>query len=63
MFAVKSFRMSEGNAVKEGLPYRDELVEASEKIDVWALGVMAYQLLAGQTLVPVTRDDDCSNGA
>jgi len=46
--------------VFDGLPY--ELVEASEKIDVWALGTLAFALFAGETLIPATRNDDCASG-
>jgi len=60
-YVVKSFRTKGGNPVYEGLPY--DLVKASEKIDRWALGVLAFTLLTGETLIPSTRDDDCDSGA
>jgi len=60
-YVVKSFRTKGGEPVYEGLPY--DLVKASEKIDRWALGVLAFTLLAGETLIPSTRDDDCASGA
>ena len=69
-YVVKSFREQTGPVFDglpqttpvfdDGLPY--ELVEASEKIDVWALGTLAFTLLAGEPLIPVTRDDDCASG-
>jgi len=60
-FVVRSFRTDALDApIMEGLPY--ELVEASEKIDCWALGALAYMLGAGEPLVSSTRDDDCASG-
>ena len=59
-YLVKSFREQTGRPVFDGLPY--ELVEASEKIDVWALGALAFALLAGEPLIPATRNDDCASG-
>eukprot|EP00964_Phaeocystis_antarctica_P014058 scaffold7742_cov59-Phaeocystis_antarctica.AAC.1 len=47
--------------VVKSLPY--DLVKASEKIDVWALGALTFTLLTGETLIPATRDDDCASGA
>lgn len=64
VYAVKSFRTADGGKpVFGGLPYSEELVYASEKIDAWSLGVLAFVLLAGEPLVPLTRDDDCASGA
>jgi serine/threonine protein kinase len=60
-YVVKSFRTEDGEPVYAGLPYK--LVKASENIDVWALGVLAFTLLTGETLIPSTRDDDCASGA
>jgi len=60
-YVVKSFRTEEGKPVYKGLPY--DLVEASESIDRWALGALAFTLLTGKTLIPSTRDDDCDSGA
>ena len=31
-------------------------------IDSWALGVIAFLLLTGESFVPSTRDDDCASG-
>ena len=59
-YAVKSYRVQGGEPVLHGLSH--DLVEASESIDVWALGVMAFALLTGQSLVPSDRDDDCADG-
>ena len=59
-YVVKSFRTEGGRPVSEGLPY--DLVHASESIDAWALGVLVFTLLTGETLVPSTRDDDCASG-
>eukprot|EP00966_Prymnesium_polylepis_P078305 1815591-Prymnesium_polylepis.1 len=60
-FVVKSFRVdTDGRPIREGLPY--ELVEASGKIDCWALGALAYMLCTGEPLFPSTRDDDCASG-
>eukprot|EP00577_Skeletonema_sp_RCC1716_P003798 CAMPEP_0113416640 /NCGR_PEP_ID=MMETSP0013_2-20120614/25227_1 /TAXON_ID=2843 ORGANISM="Skeletonema costatum, Strain 1716" /NCGR_SAMPLE_ID=MMETSP0013_2 /ASSEMBLY_ACC=CAM_ASM_000158 /LENGTH=1678 /DNA_ID=CAMNT_0000303715 /DNA_START=200 /DNA_END=5233 /DNA_ORIENTATION=- /assembly_acc=CAM_ASM_000158 len=61
-YVVKSFRTDEeGKPVEEGLPYK--LVHASESIDLWSLGVLAFTLLTGEPLIPSTRDDDCASGA
>eukprot|EP00985_Skeletonema_marinoi_P010385 scaffold4881_cov201-Skeletonema_marinoi.AAC.2 len=60
-YVVKSFRTEEGKPVKEGLPY--ELKRASENIDLWSLGVLAFTLFTGEPLIPSTRDDDCASGA
>eukprot|EP00984_Skeletonema_dohrnii_P021418 scaffold10694_cov66-Skeletonema_dohrnii-CCMP3373.AAC.1 len=61
-YVVKSFRTDEeGKPVEEGLPY--ELKRASENIDLWSLGVLAFTLLTGEPLIPSTRDDDCASGA
>ncbi len=60
-YVVKSFRKKEGIPVFEGLPY--DLVRASESIDEWSLGVLAFTLLTGETLIPSNRDDDCASGA
>ena len=68
-YVVKSFREQtepvtlgppQTELVFDGLPY--ELVEASEKIDVWALGALAFALLSGEPLIPTTRNDDCASG-
>ena len=60
-FVVKSFRSSrDGSPICHGLPYK--LVKASEAIDMWALGVVAFLLLTGESFVPSTRDDDCTSG-
>eukprot|EP00984_Skeletonema_dohrnii_P009005 scaffold3377_cov69-Skeletonema_dohrnii-CCMP3373.AAC.1 len=65
-YVVKSFRTEEGKPttpVFEGLPYEDEeLVHASENIDVWSLGVLAFTLLTGEPLIPSNREDDCLSG-
>ena len=60
-YVVKSYRFEGGQSVTKDLPY--ELVEASAKLDVWALGALAFMLLTGETLVLATRDDDCASGA
>jgi len=59
-YVVKSFRSKGGKPIGKGLPY--QLVEASEAIDTWALGVIAFVLLTGESFVPSTRDDDCASG-
>ena len=59
-FVVKSFLSPEGKPVREGLPY--ELEVAAEEVDLWSLGALAFLLLAGEPLVPSTRDDDCASG-
>jgi len=61
-YVVKSFRSGYGDTapIHYGLPY--ELVEASAAIDMWALGVMAFLLLTGESFVPSMRDDDCASG-
>ncbi|KAK1747165.1 serine/threonine-protein kinase [Skeletonema marinoi] len=65
-YVVKSFRTEEGKPttpVFEGLPYEDEeLVLASENIDVWSLGVLAFTLLTGEPLIPSNLEDDCLSG-
>eukprot|EP00985_Skeletonema_marinoi_P021644 scaffold13386_cov154-Skeletonema_marinoi.AAC.1 len=59
-YVVKSFRTGlDGKPVYEGLPY--ELERASESIDLWSLGVLAFTLLTGEPLIPSTRDDDCAS--
>ncbi|EOD13279.1 hypothetical protein EMIHUDRAFT_119917 [Emiliania huxleyi CCMP1516] len=64
IYIVKSFRTADGGKpVFGGLPYSEELVHASEKVDAWSLGALAFVLLAGEPLVPLTRDDDCASGA
>jgi len=61
-YVVKSFRTEEGKPVDTGLlPHK--LVRASESIDLWSLGVLAFTLFTGETLIPSTRDDDCASGA
>ena len=60
-YVVKSFRTEGGKPVYTGLPYK--LVRASAIIDAWALGVLMFTLLTGETLIPSTRDDDCASGA
>ena len=60
-YVVKSFRTEGNSPVRDGLLY--DLVGASEKIDVWSLGVLAFTLLTGEALIPSTRDDDCASGA
>ena len=59
-YVVKSFRTDGGNPVFDGLPY--DLVEASENIDAWSLGVLAFALLTGEPLFSSTRNDDCATG-
>eukprot|EP00984_Skeletonema_dohrnii_P008451 scaffold3107_cov77-Skeletonema_dohrnii-CCMP3373.AAC.11 len=52
-YVVKSFRTEGGKPVDAGLlPYR--LVRASESIDLWSLGVLAFTLFTGETLIPST---------
>jgi len=61
-YAVKSFHTGkDGKPVDKRLPY--ELVRASASIDAWALGVLVFTLLTGETLIPSSRDDDCASGA
>eukprot|EP00984_Skeletonema_dohrnii_P011657 scaffold4673_cov82-Skeletonema_dohrnii-CCMP3373.AAC.2 len=61
-YVVKSFRTEAGKPVDTGLlPYR--LVRASESIDLWSLGVLAFTLFTGEALIPSTRDDDCASVA
>eukprot|EP00985_Skeletonema_marinoi_P010383 scaffold4880_cov80-Skeletonema_marinoi.AAC.1 len=63
-YVVKSFRTDEEGKpiVDKRLPY-EELVRASESIDLWSLGVLAFNLFTGEPLIPSTRDDDCASGA
>eukprot|EP00984_Skeletonema_dohrnii_P037813 scaffold40312_cov155-Skeletonema_dohrnii-CCMP3373.AAC.1 len=60
-YVVKSLRTEGGKPVDKRLPY--ERVRASASIDAWALGVLVFTLLTGETLIPSTRDDDCASGA
>jgi len=60
-YVVKSFRTGlDGKPIYDGLPYK--LVRASESIDRWSLGVLAFNLLTGESLIPSTRDEDCVSG-
>eukprot|EP00966_Prymnesium_polylepis_P058807 1362209-Prymnesium_polylepis.1 len=66
-YVVKSFRTTDESTTEPAdvnkLPYSP--VSASDKIDVWALGVMAYYsyMFTGAPLVPLTRNDDCATGS
>ena len=42
------------------LPYA--LLRASPALDIWALGLLLYNLVSGESLFPTNRDDDCTNG-
>ena len=44
----------------ELLPY--ELVQASRAVDVWAVGVLLFSFVAGQSLVTVDKNDDITEG-
>jgi len=71
-FVVKTFRTNSpaevttskgqggGGEVPElvGLPYVPE--RASTAMDMWAFGLILYNLLAGESLLKVNRDDDLS---
>ena len=46
--------------INDDLPYN--LVKASDKIDAWSLGVLAFQLLTDESLAAITRDDDFASG-
>ena len=62
-YVVKSFRTDEEGKpiVDKRLPYK-KLERALESIDLWSLGVLAFTLLTGESLIPSTRDDDCASG-
>ena len=44
----------------ELLPY--ELVQASKAVDVWAIGVLLFEFVTGQSLIPVDKNDDITEG-
>ena len=44
----------------ELLPY--ELVQASRAVDVWAIGVLLFAFVTGQSLIPVDKNDDITEG-
>lgn len=44
----------------ELLPY--ELVLASMALDVWAVGVLLFAFVTEQSLIPVDKNDDITNG-
>lgn len=56
VYVVRSHTLSKIRQSDVSLPYT--LVPASRAIDAWSFGVMLFQLLSGETLVPVNRDDD-----
>ena len=61
-YAVKTFRLEEGlPIINDDLPY--SLVKASDKIDAWSLGVLAFHMLTEEPLAVVTRDDDFASGS
>ena len=54
-YAIKSFHVVDGQPHDvDALPYRNVLVQASEELDLWSLGALAFYLLAGEPLVPAT---------
>jgi len=61
-YVVKTFRVGGDGQVRNiaGLPYKDELVEASPQIDIWSFGVLLFTLTHG-TLFPVDRNDDLAS--
>lgn len=63
-YVIKTFREDGSDEPlplqPEKLPY--ELVKSSEAIDVWALGVLLYQMCTGESLFTANRDDDFSSG-
>lgn len=61
-YVVKTFLLDDkGSPISvDNLPY--QLEKADESVDVWALGVLFYQLLVGEPLIPLSRDDDFVNG-
>merc|ERR1712232_1400648 len=66
-YAVKSSLRSSSSRRRGQQPVRpDDLpyepVPASPTIDVWALGVLAFELLTGERLLPSNRDDDYTTG-
>ncbi len=44
----------------ELLPY--ELVKASPALDVWAVGVLLFAFVTEQSLIPVDKNDDITDG-
>ena len=56
-YVVKTF-LTKDDA---NLPY--ELVEANSSLDLWSLGMMLFELLTGDMLVPSNRDQDFSSAS
>ena len=56
-FVVKCFDAA--NPRPEALPY--ERVQASAAVDLWAFGVLMFQLLCRNAFLPVTADDDLAS--
>lgn len=60
-YVVRTYLVENDKLVKiEELPYSP--IHASADIDVWALGVMMYQLCVGKPLLSTSRDDDLLSG-
>ena len=60
-FVVKCFLENIGADYQNlDLPYA--LLRASPALDIWALGLLLYNLVSGESLFPTNRDDDCTNG-
>ena len=61
LFVVKCFLENIGADYQNlDLPYA--LLPASPALDIWALGLLLYNLVSGESLFPTNRDDDCTNG-
>jgi serine/threonine protein kinase len=65
--AIKTFRTDghspDGHSLpidEDSLPY--ELVDAAPSFDVWACGLILYNMLANQPLLQMNRDDDLHEG-
>ena len=59
---IKTFRTDDKSLPidKDSLPYK--LVEAAPSFDVWACGLILYNMLANQPLLQMNRDDDLHEG-
>jgi serine/threonine protein kinase len=59
---VRTFRTGEDGKPDNVKPLPYDLVPASESLDLWSVGILAYLLCAAKPLVSSTRDDDFESG-